>query len=265
MSESKKRATVKGNLMARRVQRRRVLRLARQATVGFVLRFQGESVEEYPRIIGSGVIVDVRGIVLTARHVVLDMDSAIRREQQLGRIVEPRILIYEHTQVSMSLGEDGRQQQTSLTYTETPIVGPPQINRTHDIGVVQIDARGLKNMRLDVSYAPEEGDPVATCGWPYGTELHGGLPPLSSFLIGTISAVLPHSSTDPLYRQHYLTQLPVNPGNSGGGAFDPDSGELFGIVSSRWAPSGIPSGLSIVVPACHAADLVGDAAGAAAT
>lgn len=231
-----------------------------------MLRFRGESVDEYPRIIGSGVVVNVGGVVLTARHVVLEMDSAIRREQQLGRTVEPRILVYEDTQVSMSLGEDGRQQQdTTLTYTDTPIVGRPQINRNHDIGVVRIDASGLRSMNLDVSHAPEEGDPVATCGWPYGTELHGGLPPLSSFLVGTISAVLPHPSTSPLYRQHYLTQLPVNPGNSGGGAFDPDSGELFGVVSSRWAPGGIPSGLSIVVPASHAAALVSDVAGAATT
>lgn len=84
MSESEQRPTVNNDLMARRIRRRRVLELARQATVGFVLRFQGETVDEYPRIIGSGVIVDVRGVVLTARHVVLEMDAAVRREQQLG-------------------------------------------------------------------------------------------------------------------------------------------------------------------------------------
>ena len=53
-------------------------------------------------------------------------------------------------------------------------------------------------------------------------------------------------------RLHYLMQLPVNPGNSGGGVFDPETGDLFGVVSSRYEPGGIPAGLSVITPAYHA-------------
>ena len=66
-------------------------------------------------------------------------------------------------------------------------------------------------------------------------------------------------------RLHYLMQLPVNPGNSGGGAFDPDTGEVFGVVSSRLAPGGIPTGLSIIIPAYHAEPVVADMADTPAT
>ena len=60
-------------------------------------------------------------------------------------------------------------------------------------------------------------------------------------------------------------QLPVNPGNSGGGAFDPDTGEVFGVVSSRLAPGGIPTGLSIIIPAYHAEPVVAGMADTPAT
>ena len=55
-------------------------------------------------------------------------------------------------------------------------------------------------------------------------------------------------------------QLPVNPGNSGAGVFDPDTGEVFGVVSGRLEVGGIPTGLSIIIPAYHVEPLVNEMA-----
>jgi S1-C subfamily serine protease len=53
-------------------------------------------------------------------------------------------------------------------------------------------------------------------------------------------------------------QLPVNPGNSGGPVFDPDTGEVYGIVSRRFEPKGIPAGLCVVEPVVRVMEAIAD-------
>ena len=127
------------------------------------------------------------------------------------------------------------------------------VNKHHDIVAVGVRGEHLPrtSMRLAADAAPQEGDPVATCGWPYGAELYPDGPRFNSFLMGNVSAVVPHPALNARSRLHYLMQLPVNPGNSGGGVFDPDTGAVFGVVSGRLEVGGIPTGLSIVIPAYH--------------
>ena len=257
MEELKQNLAAARDVTAHRLRRRRVFERARLATVGFGIRWT-ENPERFPRIIGSGVTVDRRGVVLTARHVVLDLEATLMKETRLGRPVDGVVIVVGSAQSSMVMGNHGEEvHQCSITYSSAQIVAT-QIDLRNDIAAVTIRGDGLPSeaMVLDYAFSPIEGDPVATCGWPYGTEIHEGKTILSSFLLGTVSAVVPHPTMPARQRQHYLMQLPVNPGNSGGGVFDPDTGELFGVVSTRYAPGGISAGLSVVIPAHFAESVV---------
>ena len=258
MGESKGKRDAKAAVMAARRRRQELSARARLATVGFGL-VSPDHPKRFPKIIGSGVSVDRRGVILTARHVVLDLEAIVMKEGRLGRSAAPAVIVSARPQRSTVLGKDGRESEETVTIGHTTVrITGSAVSAHHDIGVVGIEGECLpqRHMRVNSGAAPQEGDPIATCGWPYGSELYPDGPRFSSFLMGHVSAVVPHPELDSRSRMHYLTQLPVNPGNSGGGVFDPDTGEVFGVVSGRLEVGGIPTGLSIVVPAYHVEPLV---------
>lgn len=217
MGEAKKRRGFEAAVMERRLRRARLSERARLATVGFGVVAADDS-GRFPKIIGSGVAVARQGVVLTARHVVLDLEAVVLKERVLKRSAVSVVVVSALPRHSQASDEGGEPE--------------------------------------DPNAAPREGDPVATCGWPYGAELYPDGPRFSSFLQGSVSAVVPHPELNARARINYLMQLPVNPGNSGGGVFDPDTGDVFGVVSGRLEVGGIPTGLSIVIPAYHAEPLV---------
>lgn len=247
MGDAKRR---QDRLEAIRLERRHrweVLQRARRATVGFGF----ERPKQRPVVIGSGVIVDPLGIIITARHVVLDLEAMVLKEKRMRQQVRPVIFIPGDAQVEMKMNDDGSEGGEVLD--QRYLMTPPRdalINGAWDLAVVGIQQNEVELTALPINadLAPHGGDPVATCGWPYGLELHQGQAMISSFLFGHVSAVVPHPDLGAKHRRHYLMELPVNPGNSGGPVFDPDSGEVFGIVSRRYEPRGIPSGLSVVEP-----------------
>ena len=258
MGEAKRRRDFEAAIMERRVRRRRLSERARLATVGFGV-VSATDPDRFPKIIGSGVVADRRGVVLTARHVVLDLEAIVMKEGRLGRRVAASVIVSAPPARSNVPGPRGSEPEEQVTIGHTTVrIVKTAVNAHHDIAVVGIkgDCLPQRQMKLNADAAPQEGDPVATCGWPYGAELYPEGPRFSSFLMGSVSAVVPHPELNARSRLHYLMQLPVNPGNSGGGVFDPDTGDVFGVVSGRLEVGGIPTGLSIVVPAYHAEPLV---------
>lgn len=86
---------------------------------------------------------------------------------------------------------------------------------------------------------------------PYRALVKPGEPIVSSFLWGRISMISPLPYLPPENHKYYWTQMPVNPGNSGGGVFSQRTGQIVGVVSSMLEARGAPTGLSQVIPMIH--------------
>jgi len=252
MGEAKRKEQLTLETERSREKRRKIFEDTRGTTVGFAIK-TGDKLQ----IFGSGVVVDRQGIVLTARHVmekiVADTTVANVKNTQLGISV----LVAKE----VKLIDKGKQQyQIQLSYHICG-VGEHFWARDYDLATVEIQhshVTDFKTMRMDFDMNILEGDEVAACGYPYGTMYYGGKNILSSFLCGYVSAVVPHPKMPLVARQHYLVQIPVNPGNSGGPVFDPETGKLIGIVSRGYAPSGVSAGVAIIESIHHARSMINE-------
>jgi S1-C subfamily serine protease len=256
MGEAKRRRERQEELLKGREHRRTVFERVRQATVGFAVVQE----KRPPSIVGSGVVVDRKGIILTARHVVEELEIAVFRQRREPGKTRVTALVLGNSQLSLKTEDDGKESaKLDFQYTGVPL-NEVRLSNRGDLAAVRTDGSqvALADLKLDPRHEVLEGDPVATCGWPYGIQLHEGKTILSSFLLGHVSAVVPHPALPPRHRGHYLMQLPVNPGNSGGPVFDPDTGEVYGIVSRRFEPKGIPAGLCVVEPVVRVMEAIAD-------
>lgn len=230
--------------------RQSVLERARRATVALGVVIPGD--EQPMQIIGSGVIVDPSGIIVTAKHVVDEAGAAALKLLETHPGAAPKIIVPRPAR--MVRGED-RVMQFELSFA---FLDPEAImaQPAGDIAVVRVptpNGESLPFLPVDLEHDSREGDSVVACGFPYGEKFHERLTILSSFIYGSISAVVPHPDLPPRFRAHYLLQMPANPGNSGGAVFDPATGCVLGIVSRRYEPNQIPTGLTIATP-IHAAE-----------
>ena len=151
--------------------------------------------------IGSGVIVDDRGYIVTNAHVVegatvlrVSLDETLRS----SRATE-----------ALKLG--------SLTF-DGHVVG---IFEQADLAVVKIDARTLPTIRFGNSDAVHPGQLVFAVGSPEGLK--------NSVSVGVVSGVERDSGTDES-ATFIQTDVALNPGSSGGALVD-TNGELIGINS----------------------------------
>ena len=151
------------------------------------------------RGLGSGVIVDAEGFIVTNAHVVM---GARRVQVQLA---EPRS------------GSPGRSVlKPAGARLEARIVG---LDRESDLAVLKIDGRGLPTLPFADSDSLRQGQMVLAFGSPLGLE--------SSVSMGIISA--PVRQIEPDAPMIYLqTDAAINPGNSGGPLVD-TRGAVVGI------------------------------------
>ena len=166
--------------------------------------------------LGSGVLVDHRGYVLTASHVV-------ERSQELS--------------ITLSDGQ---------TF-EAEIVGT---SPAHDLAVVRIrgEARGLPVAQLGDSDALQIGEWAIAIGSLFGYLVDGSGP---SITVGVISAV--HRDVVPsdggrAYYDMIQTDAAIHPGNSGGPLVN-GQGEVIGINTTTITnQAGISTGIGFSVP-----------------
>ncbi|HEY3850457.1 MAG TPA: Do family serine endopeptidase [Steroidobacteraceae bacterium] len=153
---------------------------------------------------GSGFIVSSDGLILTNAHVVEGAK-------------EVTVKLIDHREFKAKvLGSD----------------------KTSDIAVLKIDAKGLPTVRLGNSDKLGVGDYVLAIGAPFGLE--------ETATAGIVSATgrsLPGDGAVPFIQ----TDAAVNPGNSGGPLFDA-SGAVVGINSQIYTNSGGYQGVSFAVP-----------------
>jgi S1-C subfamily serine protease len=163
--------------------------------------------------VGSGVILDERGYILTNYHVT-----------RTGRIITVRLA-------------DGRETQAELVggFEET------------DLAVLKIDAPGLRAAEFGDSEAIGVGEWVLAVGSPFGFEQTVTAGIISAKGRGQID---PNAGDEgPTRFQEFLqTDAAINPGNSGGPLVDLD-GRVVGINTAIASRDGGSSGLGFAIPA----------------
>jgi serine protease Do len=146
--------------------------------------------EEKERSLGSGVIVDPKGYILTNRHVVENADRV-------------RVTLMD---------------EPPRTYHEAKVVGTDQET---DLAVIKIDIdRALPFAKLGNSDAMQVGDWVLAIGSPFNLQ--------ETVTAGIVSAKGRNIVTENQFQSFIQTDAAINPGNSGGPLVNLN-GEVIGI------------------------------------
>ena len=172
------------------------------------------------RSLGSGVIVDPNGYIITNNHVV----AGAMRVRVILAPTTVEIVPY-HT----SLARKQRVYDAKLIGT----------NRTADLAVLKIEEKDLPYISLpDELYRVHLGQTVLAIGSPEGLD--------HTLTKGIVSAVgrQPDLDRPMVYIQ---TDAPINPGNSGGPLIDRD-GNLVGINTFIYTSGGGSEGLGFAIP-----------------
>ena len=166
--------------------------------------------------LGSGVIVDSSGYVLTNYHVV-----ATSGNQQGVRRIADKIT------VKLSSGE---------TYLARIVGGDPE----SDLGVLRIDApEPLPFAKVGDTSKMQVGDWVLAIGNPFGVGRT-----VTSGIVSATGRVLPGST---IFGDYIQTDAAINPGNSGGPLVNM-RGEVIGINTLILTRSGGSQGVGFSIP-----------------
>ena len=172
------------------------------------------------RAIGSGVIVDPEGYIVTNAHV-------LKGAEKIQVIVPPP--------AANSKGPDMEQASREHIY-DARIIG---VARQLDLAVIKIEVHKLPAIPIRQNVMPRQGEMVLAFGSPEGLR--------NSVTMGVVSAVARQPDPDsPLV--YVQTDTPINPGNSGGPLVNAD-GELVGINTFILSNSGGNEGLGFAIPA----------------
>jgi serine protease Do len=183
-------------------------------------RSSGENVIERQRGIGSGVIVDPAGYIITNAHVV----TGAQRIQVVMRSVNMELV----------------PGKTSLLHRQrtfdAKLIGA---HRFTDLALLKIEAAdALPTISLRQEYKARLGQTVLAVGSPAGLD--------HTVTRGIISALGRQTEVD--HPMIYIqTDAPINPGNSGGALVDRD-GNLVGINTFIYSQGGGSEGLGFAIP-----------------
>jgi serine protease Do len=167
--------------------------------------------------VGSGVIVDSDGYIMTNAHVV---EGAQR------------------IRVALPLPSDSGRAVAAGKRRVLParLVG---IHKDSDLALLKIDGSDLPTLPLLSQQRPRVGQLVLAIGSPEGLQ--------NSVTMGVVSAVARQADPDkPL--TYIQTDAPINPGNSGGPLVDMN-GSVIGINTFILSTGGGSEGLGFAIPA----------------
>lgn len=176
--------------------------------------------------VGSGVVIDANGYVLTNNHVIVDAANGA------GSIV-----------VDFADEAKARAQ----------IVGRDPIS---DLAVLKVPAQNLTVATLGNSDALAVGDPVIAIGSPLG--LQGTVTSGIVSALGRAVHVFAANGSSDAYLNAIQTDAPINPGNSGGALVDA-AGAVVGLNSAAAVGAALPgqqaqtaSGIGYAIPINYA-------------
>lgn len=159
--------------------------------------------------LGSGVIVDAQGYVLTNYHVTAGAEE-----------------------IAVVLA-DGREAQAT----------PVGADSNFDLAVLKIDLPELTAIEVGDPEKAQVGDVVLAIGNPFGVGQT-----VTQGIISATGRDLGYSPAASYLQNFLQTDAAVNPGNSGGALVDA-YGKLLGINTSILNQSGSASGISFAIPA----------------
>jgi S1-C subfamily serine protease len=168
---------------------------------------------------GSGFVIDEKGYILTNFHVVQEAQS-----------------------IEVVLGDQSRYP--------AKFVGADERN---DVALVKIDPKGKRLVALPLgdSSALQVGQKVLAIGNPFGFQ--------STLTTGVVSAVgrTVQTSQTTFIDEAIQTDAAINRGNSGGPLIN-THGEVIGIDSAIYTPSGTTAGIGFAIPINNAKRIARD-------
>ena len=168
---------------------------------------------------GSGFIIDPRGYILTNYHVVEGAQS-----------------------IEVVLGDQSRHP--------AKYIGADQRN---DVALIKIDPKGkqLTTLKFGDSTAIQVGQKVLAIGNPFGFQ--------STLTTGVVSAVgrTVQTSQTTFIEEAIQTDAAINRGNSGGPLID-THGDVIGINSAIYTPTGTTAGIGFAIPINTAKNIAND-------
>ncbi len=175
--------------------------------------FGGRSGRRASAGLGSGFIVREDGVIVTNAHVVAGA-----------------------TKISVAL-RDGTTYPAKLLGAD----------ETNDLAVIKIDAKKLPVAPLGSSTNLLIGEWAIAIGSPYGFVLANTEPSVTAGVVSGTGRNLAASGGAGVYVDMIQTDASINPGNSGGPLVNA-MGEVIGVNSSIYSPTGGSVGLGFAIP-----------------
>ncbi|MCM8781896.1 MAG: Do family serine endopeptidase [Candidatus Omnitrophica bacterium] len=192
--------------------------------------FFGEMPErEYRQIgLGSGVIIDAEGYILTNEHVISGAEK-----------------------ITVTL-PDGRSFKAKVK----------GIDPRSDLAIIKIDATALPFAVLGNSDLVQTGEWVVAIGNPFGFAVNNPKPTVTVGVVSALHRSLPRlpgyrGSSERAYLDLIQTDAAINPGNSGGPLCDLN-GRIIGINVAIVSTTGGYQGVGFAIPSNVANNVVGD-------
>ncbi|MDD4953648.1 MAG: Do family serine endopeptidase [Candidatus Omnitrophica bacterium] len=172
--------------------------------------------------LGSGVIIDAEGYILTNEHVIDDADK-----------------------ITVKL-PDGREFKGEIKGKDV----------RSDLAVIKIDANNLPVAVLGDSNEIKIGQWVVAIGNPFGFALENAEPTVTAGVIGALHRSLGRVlSRDKDYSDLIQTDAAINPGNSGGPLVNL-KGQVVGINVAIFSTSGGYQGVGFAIPVNNAKRII---------
>ncbi len=168
--------------------------------------------------LGSGVIIDKEGHILTNEHVIDGADT-----------------------ITVTL-PDGRKFKAALIGEDT----------RSDLAVIKIDAPNLPVAALGDSDNLKIGQWVVAIGNPFGNIISTPEPTVTTGVVSALHRSLPRAPRpDTVYSDLIQTDAAINPGNSGGPLVNLN-GEVIGINVALFSTTGGYQGIGFAIPSTMA-------------
>ncbi len=205
------------------------------------------------QFLGTGFAVDDGTVIVTNAHVVPRLLDPARREALA---------------ILIPLSDQGDPNRVQVREAKEVALDPGS-----DLALLRIAPPALPPLTLGRSADVREGQEIAVTGYPIGAVL-GPHPATHRGIISAITPIaIPQPRAGKLNEQsiHRLAGGPflvfqldatAYPGNSGSPLYDPETGEVIGIVNmvfvktTKEAVLAQPSGITYAVPSSHLRDLL---------
>lgn len=173
--------------------------------------------------LGSGFIINKEGYILTNEHVVGAADE-----------IEVRL-------------PDGRNFKAALLGSDPK----------SDIALIKISGENLPFVTLGNSDSVKPGQWCIALGNPFGNIVNNPKPTITAGIVSAIHRTINAHQEDRMYGDLIQIDAPINQGNSGGPLVNID-GEVIGINSLIFSPSGGNIGIGFAIPINRGKSILND-------